>query len=285
MTGLFSLALAACLIVGPDADTIRTGDLAASSSSLSRLPGDIVVAPAPAPGVARTFHPAELRRLELRLGVSPAQEDGLCVARRMMPLEPAHLLEAMQRQLPEGRIDLLDFSRRPVPEGTLEFPLSGLRRGSAPYWDGFVSYGAGQRFAVWAKVRVRLVAPVVAARDDLAAGRPVSAAQLTLVEREVPPRAGLIQKIEDALGKQPRRSIRAGSVLRPADLEQPPDVRPGDRVSVEVWSGGAHLELQARAETRGSAGDRIAVKNPNSKQHFFARVEGKGRVSVGKAQI
>jgi flagella basal body P-ring formation protein FlgA len=285
MTGFFSLALAACLLLRPDADTIQTGDLAPASSSLRQLPPDIVLAPAPAPGMPRIFHAAELRRLELRLGASPVSAEDLCIGRPMAPLEPARILEAMRRQLPEGQIDLLDFSRRLAPQGTLEFPLSGLRRGSAVYWDGFVSYGGRQRFAVWAKVRVRLTARVVVAAETLAAGRPVSAAQLREVERDVPPRSGLIQKIEDAVGKQPRRSIRVGTMLLPDDLERTPDVARGDRVTVEVWSGRAHLELDARAETAGSAGERVAVQNPNSKQRFFARVEGKGRVSVGKARI
>ena len=279
------MALAACLLLRPEADTIQTGDLAPASPSLRHLPPDIVLAPAPAPGMPRVFHAAELRRLELRLGTAPAPEEDLCVARPMAPLDPARILEAMRRQLPEGQVDLLDFSRRPAPQGTLQFPISGLRRGSAGYWDGFVSYGGGQRFAVWAKVRVRLVTQAVVAAEGLTAGRPVSAAQLRVVERDVPPDSAVIQKIEDALGKQPRRSIRAGTVLRPGDLERTPDVVPGDRVTVEVWSGRAHLELDGRAETAGSAGERIAVRNPNSKQRFFARVEGKGKVSVGKALI
>jgi flagella basal body P-ring formation protein FlgA len=203
----------------------------------------------------------------------------------MTPLEPSRVLEAMQRQLPGGQIDVLDFTHEPVPEGTLEFPVTGLRRGAAAYWDGFVSYGGGRRFAVWAKVRVRLLGRVVAAGEDLAAGRSVSAAQLQMVERDVAPHSGLIQQIEDAVGKQTRRSIRAGTILRPADLERPRDVVAGDRVRVEVWSGAAHLELEARAESAGSAGERVTVQNPGSKQHFFARVEGKGKVSVGRTRI
>jgi flagella basal body P-ring formation protein FlgA len=87
------------------------------------------------------------------------------------------------------------------------------------------------------------------------------------------------------VGKQTRRSIRAGTILRPADLERPRDVVAGDRVRVEVWSGAAHLELEARAESAGSAGERVTVQNPGSKQHFFARVEGKGKVSVGRTRI
>ena len=54
----------------------------------------------------------------------------------------------------------------------------------------------------------------------------------------------------------------------------------GETVRVEVSSGGAHLEFEARAQASGSAGETIQILNPASKKLFPARVEGKGRVSV-----
>jgi len=55
----------------------------------------------------------------------------------------------------------------------------------------------------------------------------------------------------------------------------------GDTVTVEVFNGAAHLELQGLAQGSGAMGDTIAVLNPDSHKQFPARVEGKGRVSVG----
>ena len=55
----------------------------------------------------------------------------------------------------------------------------------------------------------------------------------------------------------------------------------GETVKVEVHSGNARLEFEAQTEASGVAGQTVPVVNPVSKKRFKARVEGKGRVSVG----
>jgi len=289
MTGLSAgvlaatLAGAACLAVNPASDRVVAADLAPASAAFSILAPDTVVAWAPAPGVERVFRVAELRRLAARLGATPAPEKDLCVTRPVAPLDGARILAALRKQLPGAGIRILDFSRQPAPEGALEFPLSGWRRGS-PYWNGFVRYAGGRRFAVWARVEARVTAPAVVAAEDLRPGVPIAAAQLRLETqtRDGAPEAGLARNIEDAVGLQPLRLIRAGSALPAAQLAAPPEVARGDLVRVAVSSGTAHLELEGRAESAGSKGQRIAVRNPLSKRLFFARVESRGRAVVDR---
>lgn len=280
---LSSLALAACLAVNAVSDHVVAGDLAPASLAFASIPADTVLAWAPAPGVQRTFHVPELRRMAARFGASSAPETDLCVTRPVAPLDPARLKAAMQAQLPEAKVEILDFSRQPVPEGALEFPLSGLRRGTAgPYWNGYVCYAGSRRFAVWARVQVRVWAPVVVAAEDLKPGRPLEAAQLRLETREDFPQPGWVAALADAVGRLPRHSIRAGAAIAARELDTAPDVARGDTVKVEVWSGATHLLLEARAEGAASIGQRVAVRNPVSSKVFFARVEAKGRASVGK---
>jgi flagella basal body P-ring formation protein FlgA len=50
---------------------------------------------------------------------------------------------------------------------------------------------------------------------------------------------------------------------------------------VDVFAGATHLELEGLAESSGSVGEFISIRNPESKKRFRARVEGRGRVSVG----
>ena len=54
----------------------------------------------------------------------------------------------------------------------------------------------------------------------------------------------------------------------------------GEKVLVEVQNGAAHLEIEARAERSGAAGEIIPLRNLASQKSFLGRVEGKGRVSV-----
>jgi len=280
-------ALATCLAVSGGSGHILAGDLAPAFPALAALARDTPVAWAPVPGVQRIFREPELRRLAARWNVSPAPESEICVERRVARLEPARLLEAMRKQLPGARIEILEFSRLPAPEGELEFPLAGLRpTPGGGYWHGSVRYAGNLRFLVWAKVEVRVAAPRVIAAEDLKPGQPLGAAQLRLEMREEFPTAGVFAgSIEEASGRVPRRGIPAGAALRTGWLEARKEIARGETVLVEVRAGAARLELEARAEASGSTGDTIPVRNPVSKKRFLARVEGKGRVSVGKGDL
>jgi flagella basal body P-ring formation protein FlgA len=128
-----------------------------------------------------------------------------------------------------------------------------------------------------------VIAPRVIAVEDLKPGRVIEAAQLRLDMREDFPAPNVfVASIEQAAGKVLEHPVTAGTALRSQWLEVPKDVARGDLVQVEVWVGGAHLRLPAVAESSGSAGQSIPVRNPESKKRFWATVVGKGQVSVGK---
>lgn len=285
MIPLASFALAGCLAVGSSSDYVLAKDLAPAFPALADVAPDTILVPAPMPGTPRIFRTPELSRLTSRFNAGPAPEGEICIERPVVPLDSARILEAMKRQLPDARIDILDFSRQPAPRGPLEFPLAGLRQGpSGGYWNGFVTYGSNHRFTVWAKVKVLVTAPRVVAAVELKPGHPIDEAQLRLETREVSPVADAFAiNVEDVAGRVPRRSIPAGTAIRQLWLEAAKDIIFGDTVKVEVTNGGAHLEFEAQAQASGSVGQTIPVLNPISKKRFPARVEGKGRVSVGSS--
>lgn len=279
---LASGVLAACLAVPPGSDHIVAADLAAPSPAFAAVDPAAVIGWAPSPGVARVFTVPELRRLAARLGSPSKPQAGLCIERKVAPPDPDRLLAALQSEMPEGRVILLDFSRAPIPEGELRFPRSGLRRaGGALYWSGYVSYASRHKFAIWAKIRARSAQPVVVAARDLTPGRAIERAQLRIETPDDIFLSGRVHSIEEVVGKWPRRSIRAGAAILAQWLELPPDVIRGEPVRVEVWSGGAHLQLDARAESTGGRGERVSVLNPGNQKRFFARVTGKGLATTG----
>jgi flagella basal body P-ring formation protein FlgA len=282
MIPLALFALAGCLAVGTGSDYILAKDLAPAFPALAEVAPDTPLAAAPVPGAPRIFHVPELGRLAVRFNVTPAPETEICIERPVSVPDRARMLEAMQRQLPEARIDILDISRQPAPEGSFEFPLSALRQGIAGgYWNGFVRYGSNHRFAVWAKVKVLVTAARVVAAVELKAGRPIDNAQLRLETREEAPGAeAYAVTIEDVAGRVARRTIAAGAAIRLPWTEAAKDVLSGDTVRVDVTNGGAHLEFEAQAQASGSAGQIIPVLNPVSNKRFPARIEGKGKVSV-----
>ena len=264
---------AVCAAVRADRDDILASDLG--------LPSEAVVGLAPAPGVARRFTLPELRRIAERLGI-PAPDREACVTRPAAPLDPERISEALRSTLPGATIELLDHSRYPVPEGALVFPVAGLR---GSIWRGFVQYGGRHRIAVWAKVKATVRAARVVATADLRPGQPIDVAAVSLETREQLPEAGqFAAAVEEVAGKAPRRTIRAGTAIRTDWLAAPHAVERGETVRVEVRAGAAVLQFTAQAQRAGTVGQTIPVLNPISKKPFLARVEGKGKVTVGGGQ-
>ena len=282
MMPLAELALAGCLALSPGSDWVLARDLAPGFPGLAAVDPETALAPAPAAGERRVFRVAELRRLALGLKVEAAPEGDLCVERKMSPLDPAAVREAMRRQLPRARIEIVDYSRQPVPEGDLEFPLSGLRgTPSDGFWSGWVQYAGVRQFPVWAKVKAVVSEVRVVAVEALVPGRRIEAGQVRLESGEFFPQSGVMAvSIEEVAGLVPRIGVAGGVAIRRQWLDPPREVARGDHVLVVAQVGGARLELECVAEAPGSTGQSIPVRNPVSGKRFAARVEGKGRASV-----
>jgi flagella basal body P-ring formation protein FlgA len=281
MIAFSALLFVNCLAVTAASDRITASDLAPAFPGLESIPPDTPLAIAPAPGVARVFRGPELKNIARNFHLAtPAGE--ICIERTVAPPDPARLLAAMQTTLPDARIEILEFSRRPIPEGNLEFPRTGLREGpAAAFWNGNVRYGGNRLFSIWAKVAVWVKVQRVVAVTDLPVGASISADQIRVETRdEFPEPDHFPDSINQVAGQLVRIPIRAGTGISAAQLEAPKQVMSGETVTVDVWSGGAHLKLEARAESSGAHGQMIPVLNPVTQKRFWARVEGKGRVSV-----
>ncbi len=277
------MTIAGCVAVSAAADRITLRDLAPAFSAVADISPDTPIGFAPAPGVRRIFSLPELRRLAARFGIAAPPEREICVERPVALLTTGRLLESMQRELPRAHIEVLGFSRLPAPEGEIEFRASGLRQTVAgEFWNGNVRYAIGKRFAVWAKVRVRVPSERVVANASLTSGHVVASEELRVESGEMFPAPDIFfHSIEVVAGRVLRRSVRAGTPLRMQWFDAAMDVSRGDVVRVEVRSGGARLETQAVAEAGGLVGQTILVRNPDSKKTFRARIKGKGKVSVG----
>jgi flagella basal body P-ring formation protein FlgA len=283
MMPLAILAAVSCLTVSSGSDQILAGDFAAAISGLTVPSPEIPVALAPAPGVQRVFRAAELRRMAVHFGWSGEPDADICMERPVTPPNPAHFLAAMRKAMPEADIAILDYGRQPIPAGEILFLTSGLRPGPAgALWTGYVLYAGTRRFATWARVKVLVSVTHVVARVDLEPGQTITAEQVRAETRmEYPPSMPLLASAAEAVGKWPRTAIHTGTEMRAAMLENARAVVRGDTVTVDVFDGGAHLELKATAEGSGAVGETVPILNPDSHKRFQARVEGIGRVSVG----
>jgi flagella basal body P-ring formation protein FlgA len=282
------LASGACVPV--EGDRIHAGDLAKAEPAFRALPRETPLGYAPAPGARRVFHPAELRRLANRHGITVEKAREVCFEVPVKPLRQEQVLGAMRVSLgrADARIEILEFSSYPAPKGDIEFPLAGLARPpaiepmAAVVWRGSIRYGGKRSFRIWARVRIVVTGQRVVAVETLPAGRPIDARHVRLESYAgFPAQQEPLAAIDQVVGRKPRRTLAAGTPLLKDLLLKPEVVARGDAVLVEVRSGAARIRFEGRAESGGGLGETIAVRNTASGRSFQAKVEGKGLVAVG----
>jgi flagella basal body P-ring formation protein FlgA len=291
---LQTLAAAGCLPV--TGDCILGRDLALADTRLSALPGTAPFGYAPVPGTRRVFTAAELERIARANGVAPGPDAAVfaevCFEVPLHVPADAEFIESMRRVLPgEASVRLVDAGRSAIPVGRIEFPLSGLEPpaaggDAAQLWRGFVQFTDSRRIAVWARVAVVVTYPAVVTRKDLAPETPIEATSLQIETRSGPlKREATASRIEDVAGRVVRRPLRSGVEIPVSLLDEPPAIRRGDLVRVEVRSGLAVLRFDAIAETTVRAGEMAELRNPISGKTFRARAEpgSKAVVVIGKS--
>ena len=178
-------------------------------------------------------------------------------------------------------IEILEIVNTAVPHGKLQFALGGLE--PSGLWHGRLVYGTGRSVNVWAKVHVTQERTWVEAGELLPAGKVIRTDQLVLqTGLRSPLDPALAESLESVAGKKPLRMLAPGTPIHPQFLIEPPQVERGEKVEVQVESGGAYLEFNAEAETPGHVGDMVFLRNPENGRRFQAKVEGKGKVAIRK---
>jgi len=271
-----------------EGDRILGRDLAAAIPEFKAMPPDTLLGTSPVPGSRRLFHAAEILSLARRYSVPLGAGREICFEWPMAPLVPARLIEAMRASLqaPGAEIRIAESSPEPVPPGRLDFPRDHLAipspgQRSPVLWRGDVVYGDTRRFAIWVRVDIAVPCDRLTAAENLASGQPIKPAQLRAVASTCfPAPGGTVLSLDSATGMVPSRWIAAGTEVRPESLAAANDVNRGDMVEIEVLSGAARLAFTGQAVSSGRIGDTIAVRNPDSKKIFQARISGKNKAIV-----
>jgi flagella basal body P-ring formation protein FlgA len=93
----------------------------------------------------------------------------------------------------------------------------------------------------------------------------------------------VIRDAEDVVGREAKRPLRAGEMIRGSDLKKPTLVAKGATVTMVFEVPGMALTSIGRALAEGGEGDTIAVLNPTSYRQVSAVITGPGTVHVGAA--
>jgi len=139
----------------------------------------------------------------------------------------------------------------------------------------------GQSVPLVVRAEVSVKVTELLATHDLAPGQTITARDISQSQRLVVPTA-LPDSASpaDAVGKQCRRAIRAGSTIRLHLLTAPPEIQRGDRVLVAASSGRASIAVETKAETAARVGQTVVLSNPDSGKRFKATVTGRGSAAI-----
>jgi flagella basal body P-ring formation protein FlgA len=280
-------------------ELILARDVAAVIPAFGQVPGDFNLGYLPASGEPRIFRGVDLERIAKNQRVELTGLQDVCFARETFVPALAQLQGAMLAELKStepnligSKIEILSWSQHSAPMGELVFPRAGMQlpQGSGTQreilWNGYVRYGNDQRLPLWAKVRITASITRVVAIASIPIGKPIQANQIRLeVLEDFPFDESLTHSLDDVIGYLSKSFVHAGSPIYRTQIERNPDVTRGDLVTVEVFAGGAHLKLEARAESAGVKGSTIVVRNLSSGKEFRAQVTGKNHATVGIAAV
>jgi flagella basal body P-ring formation protein FlgA len=285
LSGFTTLAFGGCLPI--TGDRILGRDLALANPQFAALPASLTIGFAPSPGMKRIFASGELARIAKANGIAMADPEETCFEIPMRKITVEEATSAMRRSLPAGAdLNIVELSATEVPVGEVEFPPAGLEP-AAPatpglqMWRGSLRFTSTRKTPVWARVAITQKMDAVLTGRDLPPNMPIEAGALHVATWSGPlVRDRVAVRVEDVIGRVPKRGLKAGSLIPLAMLDVAPAVRRGESIRVEVNSGPAHLFFEAIAEKEARDGDLVDLRNPSTGKIFRARLEGSKAVVV-----
>lgn len=138
-----------------------------------------------------------------------------------------------------------------------------------------------QPWQIFVSARVSLLQEVVVARGYLARGTILGPEHIEVAERDVTSSGhGYISDPDASIGMILRQPIQNGLVITPVMLTRPKLIRRGEDVVIISRTGNFEVRMTGSAMADGAEGERIRVRNKNSKRIIEGRVTGEGTVMV-----
>ena len=93
---------------------------------------------------------------------------------------------------------------------------------------------------------------------------------------------GAVLTMDDLVGLELLRNMRAGYPIRANQVRTPPELRRGETVMIEFQAHGLLLQAQGEAMEDGHKGQTVKVMNKASNKVVTAQVTGNGIVTVSQ---
>jgi flagella basal body P-ring formation protein FlgA len=122
---------------------------------------------------------------------------------------------------------------------------------------------------------------VVCTRRSLRRGSVIAEDDISTKRRNVSKLpVNVLTNMQDIIGKRLRQALKADTVLLAKMIEDPPLIKRGDRVTIVAESPTLQVTALGVAQTKGSVGDQIRVKNCMNRKEVIARIINASTVKV-----
>jgi flagella basal body P-ring formation protein FlgA len=189
---------------------------------------------------------------------------------------------------PKEDVQITNFSVRPLamalPTGRFDYRVtqkpSDFRPGKKNVTADILKDGVEQG-QVKMSGDLRLFGTVVSTtkrlnRNDILASEDITAKRQDISMLD----AGLVQDPKQAVGQKLKLSLPAGAVLYAQNLDAPPLVSRGERVTIMAKSQTIQITAPGEARNSGALGEMVRVKNLTSRREIQARVLSAGVVET-----
>jgi flagella basal body P-ring formation protein FlgA len=146
-----------------------------------------------------------------------------------------------------------------------------------------VRCGVGKKWAIFVSVIITPYEHVVILTQPLQRGEIASERHFSVVRKDVSKlHDAYLTQLDSVLNKQVVRTLSAGTVVTLKDFVEPKVIKRGDKVSITAERSGIAIKMSGIAQSDGSRGQIIRVKNQNSERVINATIIGAGEVSVSQ---
>jgi len=189
---------------------------------------------------------------------------------------------------PKEDVQITNFSVRPLamalPTGSFDYRItqkpSDFRPGKKNVTADILKDGVEQG-QIKMSGDLRLFGTVVSTtkrlnRNDILASEDITSKRQDISMLD----AGLLQDPKQAVGQKLKLSLPAGAVLYAQNLDAPPLVNRGERVTIMAKSQAIQITAPGEARNSGALGEMVRVKNLTSRREIQARVLSAGVVET-----
>lgn len=144
-----------------------------------------------------------------------------------------------------------------------------------------ISCKEGARWSIFVPTSIDIYEDVVVSTRRLGKGEHLTKEDIIL-KRTNTSQVGqsYIESVKELIGKEMKRTLKAGVMLRPRDITEPKLVNRGDSVDIRSRTKGIMVSTQGTALSDGRLGQRIKIRNTRSTRVVDALVVGPGVTEV-----